>query len=238
MWYQRNQFDNSQLPVHDIDLIRQQQSSRTTNHPYNIKSKGGQKFLNEPDTISVGDIVYLFQDKSKTCARPQYIVASIDGDWCFIRKFIEKQLRETAYKVMLKECYKVPEYKFPSCTRDFHEEIDKPTAVSAIPYQIVPIEEQPKDPQTMTLPAPSTEDVPIDTATISPEVAEISDIAPSTSLMNDVDSLGQSGYSSDAQTDDEIGQTPQLDLPIDADLQQPPPPRRSGVFFCLFFLFF
>ena len=79
----------------------------------------------------------------------------------------------------------------------------------------------------MTLPSLSTEDVPIDTDIIPPEIAEISDIAPSTSLMNDVDLLGQSGYSSDAQTDDEIGQTPQLDLPIDADLQQPPPPRRS-----------
>ena len=147
-----------------------------------IHTVSNQKFLNEPDTISVGDIVYLYQDKSKTYARPRYIVASIDGDWCFIRKFIGKQLRETAYKVKLKECYKVPEYKFPSCTRGIHEEIDEPTAVSTIPSQIVPIEEQPKDPQTMTLPAPSTEDVPIDTAMIPPEIAEISDIAPSTSL--------------------------------------------------------
>ena len=78
----------------------------------------------------------------------------------------------------------------------------------------------------MTLPEPSTEDVPIVTAMIPPEMAEISDIAPSTSFMNDVDLLGQSEYSSDAQTDDEIEQMPQLDLPTDADLQQPPPPRR------------
>ena len=42
MWYQRDQFDNSQLPVHDIDLIRQQQFARTTNHPYSIKSKVSQ----------------------------------------------------------------------------------------------------------------------------------------------------------------------------------------------------
>ena len=154
-------------------------------------------------------------------------MTSIDGDWCFIRKFIGKQLKETAYKVKLKECYKVPEYKFPTCARDFHDEIDEPTVVSTIPSQIVPIGEQPKDPQTMTLPPPSTEDVPIDTATIPPEIAEISDITPSTSLMNDVDSFCQSGHSSDAQTDDEIEQTPQFDLPIDADLQQPPLPRRS-----------
>ena len=69
--------------------------------------------------------------------------------------------------------------------------------------------------------------MPRDTATIPPEIPDISDIVPSTSLMNDVDSLSQSGHSSDAQTDYEIEQTPQLDLPIDADLQQPSPSRRS-----------
>ena len=76
----------------------------------------------------------------------------------------------------------------------------------------------------MTLPTPSTEDVPIDIATIPPEIAEISDMASNT---NDVDSFSQSGHSSDAQTDDETEQTTQLDLPIDADLQQSPPLRRS-----------
>jgi len=112
MWFQRDQFSNEQLPVQDRDTIQQQQSDRTTNHPYSIKSKGGPGHY-EQEQISVGDIVYLTQDKSKTSARPRYIVAAIDGEWCFIRKFAGRQLREAAYKVKLLECYKVPSHRFP-----------------------------------------------------------------------------------------------------------------------------
>ena len=110
MWFQRDQFNNTQLPFSDVDLIRQQHESRTTKHPYSIKAKGGAR--EAPETmIGVSDIVYLYQDKNKGTSRPRYIVASIDGSWAFLRKFTGSQLRELCYKVKVSECYKVPAYK-------------------------------------------------------------------------------------------------------------------------------
>ena len=110
MWFQRDQYSNMQLPFNDMDLIKQQHESRTTNHPYSVRSKGGTNNIRQ-QSISVGDIVYLYHDKSKGAARPRYIVALVDGSWCFLRKFTGSQLREVCLKVKLTDCYKVPVYK-------------------------------------------------------------------------------------------------------------------------------
>ena len=136
MWFQRDQFNNTQLPFSDVDMIRQQHESRTTNHPYSVKAKGGARDLPET-TISVGDIVYLYQDKNKGVSRPRYIVASIDGSWAFVRKFSGSQLRELCYKVKLSECYKVPAYKVkneaPSVPSHKEEDCDDPLFITQTP---------------------------------------------------------------------------------------------------------
>lgn len=59
----------------------------------------------------VGDLVYLYADRDKTRARSRYLVVSIDGEWCFIKKFIGNQLRSSSYKVKISECYRVPNEK-------------------------------------------------------------------------------------------------------------------------------
>jgi hypothetical protein len=107
MWFEQDQYSNEQLPIRDSDVIKQQHMARTVNYPYSAKSKAGNR-THETDNITVGHVVYLYQDKRKTSARPRYIVTSIDGEWCFIRKFTGKQLRATSYKVKLTECFKVP----------------------------------------------------------------------------------------------------------------------------------
>ena len=58
MWFQRDQYNNEQLPIHDGDLIKQQHMARTINHPYSVKSKAGNR-KHEADNIAVGDVVYL-----------------------------------------------------------------------------------------------------------------------------------------------------------------------------------
>ena len=61
--------------------------------------------------VQVGDLVYVHvsSDGSKTHARNRYLVVSVDGLWCNIRKFNGSQLRSTSYRVKLSECYRVPD---------------------------------------------------------------------------------------------------------------------------------
>jgi len=112
MLLQRNQCTNEQIPLSDANLIKEQHQHRTSNHYHSMISKGGSNPLLSSSTIKVGDIVYLYKDRDKTKSRDRYIVTSIDGQWCNIRKFTGSQLRASSYKVKLVECYAVPPYKF------------------------------------------------------------------------------------------------------------------------------
>ena len=66
-------------------------------------AKGGYRPQPPVPPLQVGDLVYL---KSRACDR--YLIVSIDGEWCFIKKFSGLQLRATSYKVKLAECCAVP----------------------------------------------------------------------------------------------------------------------------------
>ena len=58
---------------------------------------------------SVGDIVYLLQDRDKTRSRPRYIISEIlDQGFCRVYKFTTNQLRGKAYRVRLSDLIKVP----------------------------------------------------------------------------------------------------------------------------------
>jgi hypothetical protein len=105
LWTQRNQF--TQLPISDMNVIRAQQESRDINHGFSETSKCKKPPRTVQD-ISVGDLVYLYTDKSKTQSRSQYLVVSVDGEWCLIKTFSGSQLRASSYKVKLTECYKIP----------------------------------------------------------------------------------------------------------------------------------
>lgn len=114
LWTQRDQFCNSQLPLSDQELIMQQHDRRISNHSHSTRSKAPGNHSLRPDSIEVGDLVYLHNDRNKTCARHRYLVVTKEGSWCNIRKFIGAQLRSTSYRVKLSECYKVPSYSFPN----------------------------------------------------------------------------------------------------------------------------
>ena len=108
MWTQRSQFTNEQLPLSDRDNISKQHDIRIANHPFSEQSKFKSASIRPTPKLSVGDLVYLYCDRDKTQARSRYIVTSIDGEWCFIKKFVGNQLRASSYKVKLSECYQVP----------------------------------------------------------------------------------------------------------------------------------
>ena len=107
IWTQRNQFTHEQLPIVDMNIIRAQHEARESNHCFSEISKCKRPGRPIQD-IAVGDLVYLYSDKSKTQSRSRYLVVSLEGEWCFVKKFTGNQLRSSSYKVKLDECYKVP----------------------------------------------------------------------------------------------------------------------------------
>ncbi|KAJ8349610.1 hypothetical protein SKAU_G00247400 [Synaphobranchus kaupii] len=108
MWTQRDQFTNSQIPVTDQDLICQQHGNRLKNHPFSEKSKAPSGKVIAAQPVAVGDLVYLYADRNKACSRDRYLVSSVEGIWCNLRKFVGFQLRNLAYRVKRSDCYKVP----------------------------------------------------------------------------------------------------------------------------------
>lgn len=58
-------------------MILQQHNSRIANHTYSERSKSSVQ--ERSDDISVGDLVYLFSDKSKLKARDRYLVVEVNG---------------------------------------------------------------------------------------------------------------------------------------------------------------
>ncbi|VDI36804.1 Hypothetical predicted protein [Mytilus galloprovincialis] len=106
LWTQRSQFTHEQLPISDMNLIRAQHEARNKNHGFSENSKCSRPGRPTPD-INIGDLVYLYTDRSKTQSRDRYLVVARDGEWCFIKKFSGNQLRASSYKVKLSECYKV-----------------------------------------------------------------------------------------------------------------------------------
>ena len=107
MWYQRDQFTNNQIPFTDQQLILEQQRLRTTNHPHSEHAKAPGKTTLLGTVVEIGDLVYLHADCNKTRSRDRYLVISVKGVWCNVRKFVGNQLRSTSYRVKRSECYKV-----------------------------------------------------------------------------------------------------------------------------------
>ena len=60
-----------------------------------------------PESIVVGDLVYLHSDRNKSKARDRYIVVQVEGTFCNLKKFVGSQLRNTSYRVKTSECYRI-----------------------------------------------------------------------------------------------------------------------------------
>ena len=108
MLFQRDQFTNDQIPLQDMDLITEQHQAKLKNHHHSEKSKAPNKNFRPETHLTVGDLVHLHHDASKLKSRDRYIVAAVDSEWVYIRKFVGRQLRNNSYKVKRSECYKVP----------------------------------------------------------------------------------------------------------------------------------
>jgi len=137
----RDQYTHSAISVSDRELISQQQSSRVQNHPYDYVSQSRSHGRLPPVTLAPGDLVYNAVDRDKTKARPRYLVTSVDGEWCLVRKFSGSQLRSKQYRFRLSECYlvspTVPQPSVPNqaieTSSDEDEEGCVPPEISDVP---------------------------------------------------------------------------------------------------------
>lgn len=174
MWTQRNQYTNVQIPVLDRDIILNQHHQRDVNHAYSEISKHRGHMSLPKDDIHVGDLVYLRSEGDKLQARSRYLVMSIDGDWCFVKKFTGSQLRATSYKVKVSDCYKVPtnplvSVSHPPCSIDSDED-------EAIIEQ-TPIYQPPVAPQALLRPAVC--DYPVSIVSPPDSHQQLHDVIPS-----------------------------------------------------------
>ena len=141
-------------PISDREIIAQQHEKRLLNHPFSSSSKHNSKKILQTDQLVVGDLVYLYADRDKTRARSRYLVVSIDGEWCFIKKFVGTQLRSSSYKVKTSECYRVPNEKAWSVPLKYLESSDSEDEVDNVltrqnppfPVNIPTILSQPAEP--------------------------------------------------------------------------------------------
>ena len=158
MLYQRDQFSHHQIPVEDLELIKQQHELKQQNHPSSMISKNPKKFLPTHTIINVGDLVYLYSDRDKHRARDRYLVVSIDNNWCNIRKFVGNTLRKLSYRVKCSECYKVPVSNMPTS----HLSDEESEAESDIVDQSEPSRTLDNDMKRHEFDIPSVPDIPVE----------------------------------------------------------------------------
>ena len=129
MLLQRDQFSNKQIPISDEILINEQHDNRLQNHRYSEKSKNPSMVPPVHSDAQVGDLIYVCSDLSKSKSRDRYIVASEDGSWLNVRKFVGSQLRKNTYRVKRNEVFKIPyapdvTLKVHLDTEEIEEELD------------------------------------------------------------------------------------------------------------------
>ena len=153
LWTQRSQFTHEQLPILDRNIILEQNKNRSGNHGSSSMSKHKSGKSVATPSINVGDLVYLYTDKDKSRARDRYLVVSVDGEWCQIKKIVGNQLRAMSYKVKVKACYKVPSDFTTSANHNY----------SSIGNQIDDEDDPPEGPSIpITLSQPLTNEPPFE----------------------------------------------------------------------------
>ena len=104
---QRDQCSGVQLPFFDEQLAHAQLAQRQTNHISSSKHKARGGPPAKHALVRPGSLVYVNSEGEKAGPRQRYIVTAIDGEFCFIQKFVNHQLRSRSYKVKLTEIFPV-----------------------------------------------------------------------------------------------------------------------------------
>lgn len=110
MWTQRDMSTGSQLSISDKELIDEKVAERRKSHLASAKYKArGKDTVILPD-VKIGDVVFLYSDRSKLKEREKYLVVKIDEDYALVQKFTSQQLRAKRYRVKMSDIITVKSY--------------------------------------------------------------------------------------------------------------------------------
>ena len=183
IWTQRDQFTGAQLPFEDRDIVKRQFEARLGNHGPSAKAKAPKAIHPAPNLgLCPGDLVLLRHEHDKTKARDKYMIASVNGTNCKLRKFTKDQFRSKLYDVKISDCVPLtpPREQYP--TIDSHESerdvniscpLEEPYANSDTDHQEVVVDpnvHQPPDilPPPAIIPVRDKEELSQGSSTVTP----------------------------------------------------------------------
>ena len=109
MWTQRDMLSGDKLTLDFKSLSEGKYRQRTKQHLPSARYKSRGLEREKVVEVSVGDIVYLIQDRDKTRSRSKYIVTRLlDQGFCLVCKFTTSQFRGKNYRVKSCDLIKVP----------------------------------------------------------------------------------------------------------------------------------
>ena len=137
LWTQRDQVSGQQLCISDLEVIRAQNDRRKENHQYSEKTKARGQAALPKAAIDVGDLVYIHSEGNKLNARARYMVVSLNGNWCRLRKMNKTLYASQTYDLRLDEVYKVPGFdEIPPSFESESESDDDMVPFSGETFQI------------------------------------------------------------------------------------------------------
>ena len=174
IFLQRDQFTNNQIDFTDKSLIAAKHDRAVKNNTASAASKAHGRPPRPTQNISAGDLVYLFSERDKHLGRSRYLVISIEGEWCSIRKFANTTLSNSAYRVRISEVYKVVSTVLESSHKQQAADDDDPppdpiihpsnSVIASPPIPAVPVHDPIIPSQHIPEVSQNVEPVPRDTA--------------------------------------------------------------------------
>ena len=157
IWTQRDQITLEQLPINDRKLIVSQHHARIANHKASSISKSHNHGPLPDPELSVGDLVYLLNDRDKHSARNKYLVVGLSDDSCEVRKFTKSQFRTKSYTVPTSNCYKVSPnplvHKFTGPIRDMDSDSEEDNDIEyPTPQEVASLDQPVAPPEIVQAP--------------------------------------------------------------------------------------
>ena len=97
-----------QLKLDDHVMITNKIDQRRSQHAASAKYKARGKVTEKLPVVNIGDIVYLYIDRSKSRSRDKYLVTEVEGQYAWVQKMVGKSLRSRKYRVNLVDIINVP----------------------------------------------------------------------------------------------------------------------------------
>ena len=118
VWTQRDMSTGERLNLNDKKLIEDKYQQRIQAHHSSAKYKARGKEAECPQKVHVGQLVYLYSDRSKLKSRDQYMVIETAGDEVQVQKFTSNQFRQRKYKVKISDLIIIPQQESPKSEAD------------------------------------------------------------------------------------------------------------------------